>query len=153
MWGAWSESQTCTNCEKKNPFWILQVKTHRKDCHGSHEWKETSYNIGNSRSWTNCAQHVDDNEDTIEDDVRFYLLWEHSWRWIQGEAIVKIVREKNRFLLMKTSHGSQEWFWLCRELVKNVKKNIFFILQMKTHITGTAMQNIEELPIWNKWWP
>ena len=60
--------------------------------------KNVGYNLGNSRSWTNCAQHVDDNKDTIEDNVRFYLLWEHSWRWIQGEAIVKIVREKNQFL-------------------------------------------------------
>ena len=40
-------------------------------------WNEkyVSYNVGNSRNWTNCAKHVDDNEDTIEDDVRFYLLW------------------------------------------------------------------------------
>ena len=84
MWGARLESQTCTNCEKKNPFRILQVKTHRKDCHGSHEWKETSYNIGNSRSWTNCEKKSvldftdethDDNKEIIEEYVRFYFIF------------------------------------------------------------------------------
>ena len=69
------------------------MKFHMKVSHGSQEWKNVGYNVGKSQSWINCAKHVDDNKDTIEDDVR-----ETNVRTFVGVTdIAKIVRKNSVF--------------------------------------------------------